>query len=103
MIAFVTPWGLYECEHIPFGLTNAPGGFQRYMEQCLEGLQDSMCIPYLDDIIVFSLTFEMHLDHVKQVLQRLREYDIKLKPRKCELLKKEVKYLGYVVSGQGYR
>ena len=103
MTAFVTPWGLYEWERIPFGLTNAPGGFQHYMEQCLEGLRYSMCIPYLDDIIVFSPTFEMHLDHVKQVLQRLHENGIKLKPRKCELFKKEVKYLGYVVSGQGYR
>ena len=73
------------------------------MEQCLEGLWDTVCIPYLDDILVFSPTFEMHVDHVKQVLQRLRESGIELKPRKCELFKKGVKYLGYVVSGQGYQ
>ena len=76
MTAFATPSELYEWERIQFGLKNAPEGLQRYIEQCLEGFRDTMCIPYLDEIIVFSPTFEMHLDHVKQVLQRLRENGI---------------------------
>ena len=47
LTAFITPWGLFQWEHIPFGLTNAPAAFQRYMEHCLRDLQDDICLPYL--------------------------------------------------------
>ena len=98
--AFITPWGLYEWMRTPFGLSRAPGAFQRFMENCLGDLRDTVCIPYLDDIIIFSASFEEHVEHTRKVLRRLREHGVKLKPRKCKLFKKEVVFLGRVVSGR---
>ena len=73
------------------------------MENCLGDLRDNVCIPYLDDIIVFSSTFEEHLTNLRNVLRCLREYGVKLKLRKCKLFHKEVNFLGRIVSEKGYK
>ncbi|KAI4898264.1 hypothetical protein NFI96_008433 [Prochilodus magdalenae] len=83
MTAFVTPWGLYEWIRIPgFGLKNAPAAFQRCMKECLEGLRDDICIPYLDDTIVFRKSFLDHVNDVRTVLQWLGQNGKSIAARK---------------------
>ena len=84
--AFATPWGLYECVRLPMGLKNAPGEFQRFMEHCLDGLRDDICIPYIDDIIVFSQTFEDHVDHIRKCLDGCVNMGLSLNQRNADSL-----------------
>ena len=99
--AFVTHQGLYEFNVMPFGLCNAPSTFQRLMEYVLAGLQWSTCLIYLDDIIIYGRHFEEHLTRLREVFVRLRDAGLKLKPRKCYFLRREVEYLGHVISENG--
>ena len=99
--AFSTGEGLWQFTVMPFGLCNAPATFERLMEQILNGLNWRTCLVYLDDIIVTGKTFDEHLDNLREVFERIRNAGMKLSPKKCSLFKKEVKYLGHIVSSSG--
>ena len=100
--AFRTSSGqLYEFNQVPFGLCNAPATFSRLMDRVLSGLHWERCLFYLDDIIVFSSTWEEHLAGFRQVLERLRHADLKLGAQKCTFAAKEVSYLGHRVMEEG--
>lgn len=101
--AFITPDGLYEFKVLPFGLCSAPATFQRMMDTVLSGLKWQSCLVYLDDIVVFSDTFEQHLQRLQAVLDAIRAAGLSLKPEKCHFGYDELKFLGHVVSYAGIR
>ena len=88
------PLGLYECETMPFGATNVPATFQRFMDNCLGELNMNWCIVYLDDIIICSQDTASNIERLEVVFQKLAKAGLKLKPSKCEFFKKRIKYLG---------
>lgn len=99
----VGPLGFWEFNRLPFGLNNAPATYQRLMEQCLGDLNMKICAIYLDDLIVFSSSLEQHLERLDRVLNRLKECNLKLNPKKCMFLQTKVKYVGHIVSEKGTR
>ena len=101
--AFATPWGLYQFKRMPFGLSNGPATYSRLMQLALQGIPTTMCLPYLDDVIVHSKTFSQHLDNLARVLEAHEKAGLKLQPSKCHLLQEETQYLGHLVSAAGIR
>ena len=99
--AFVTPHGLYQFRRMPFGLTNTPATFQRLMYTVLKGLLYVKCLIYLDDIIIFGRTREEHAENLLAVLKALESAGLKIKPRKCNLLRTDVSFLGHCISEKG--
>jgi len=98
---FVTRKRVFGFKVLPFGLRNAPSTFQRLVDLALAGLTWEVCLVYLDDLIVFSRTFEDHVVRLQAVFDRLRAADLKLKPTKCVLFAQQVKFLGSIVSSNG--
>ena len=80
-----------------------PSTFQRLMDVVLADLQWNICLVYLDDIIVFGRSFEEHLLRLDEVLSKLREANLKVKPSKCDLFSTQVQYLGHIISPEGVR
>ena len=99
--AFVTRKGQWRFKVLSFWLCNAPSQFARTMELVLSGLSYEVCLIYLDDILVFSRTFEEHIDHLAAVFSRLEQHTLKLKASKCHLFQRKVTFLGHVVSQDG--
>ena len=104
--AFVVPRMIpsqWEFNYMPFGVQGGPSTFQRLMDQLLKGLEHRIALAYLDDIIVFGESPMECIGHLRVVFDRIREANLKLKPKKCEFFKTELLYLGHIVSGTGIK
>ena len=99
--AFTAYDGLYQFKVLSFGLCNAPSTFQRLMESALRGLNWKICLIYIDDIIIFSKSFEDHLPDMDLVFMRLQDANIKLEASKCHFAYPQITYLGHIVSRNG--
>ncbi|GFS66858.1 retrovirus-related Pol polyprotein from transposon 17.6 [Trichonephila clavipes] len=99
--AFVCPFGTYRFLRMPYGLRNAPATFQRLMNRFCNGLEDILALPYLDDIIVLSETFEKHMFDLKTIFERLLHFKLKANREKCHFASSRVKYLGFWITQKG--
>ena len=97
--AFNTPLGHFQVKVMGFGLCNDPATFQSLMTQILRPYLRKFVVVFLDDILIFSSNWKEHLDHVRMVLQALREHQLYCKPSKCLFGAVEILYLGHVISG----
>ena len=99
--AFACDKGLFAFRVLPMGLVNSPATYQRLMVHIMSPLINQTCLVYLDDCIVFSRTFEEHIERLDEVLSRMESANLKFLPKKCFLMRQEVKFLGHVVSAKG--
>ena len=96
--AFVTPDGLWQFKKMPFGLCNSPASFQRKMDIVLTGLKWNSCLIYLDDVVVFSSTYDEHLTQLNSVLTAIKEAGLRLKVNKCRFGETKLSMLGHIVE-----
>jgi hypothetical protein len=101
--AFRCRYGLFEYTVMPFGLCNAPGTFQHYMNDTFREFLDEFLVVYLDDLLIYSNNLKEHKEHVRRVLERLREAGLFLKPSKCQFHVQEVEFLGFIVGNDGVK
>ena len=101
--AFTTKSGQFCFTRMPFGLSGAPATFQRAMAQVFRNINWEKCVIFMDDILVFGKTIEEHDSNLSCVLQALQQNELKVSPSKCDMLKKEVQFLGHIIDGNGIR
>jgi hypothetical protein len=99
--AFRTRYGHYEFVVVPFGLTNAPATFMCLMNNVLSKFLDKFVLVFIDDILIYSKNREEHEEHLRLVLQVLREHQLYAKFNKCDFFQKQIHYLGHVLSEEG--
>jgi transposase InsO family protein len=100
---FVTSHGTFRFNVMPQGLKNSPSNFQRLMYDLLVNSRWDYTLVYLDDVIIFSRTFNEHTHHLNEILSTLSSARLQLNPQKCSFVKSEIDYLGHTINGQGIR
>lgn len=101
--AFNTNFGHYQFKRMPFGLKGAPATFQHLMNSALSGLNGSKVFIYLDDVVIYGRNLVEHNDKLREVFTCLRKHNLKLNPEKCQFLKKELYYLGHMITQNGVK
>ena len=99
--AFTTPFGMYEFLVMPFGLINAPATFQRVMDRVFNEVTWKFVLVYIDDIIVYSKTYEEHQEHLKNVFALLVNAGLKINLEKCDFFKTKLAFLGHIITIEG--
>nr|XP_027121946.1 uncharacterized protein LOC113738868 [Coffea arabica] len=99
--AFNSRYGHFEFAVMPFGLTNAPAAFMDLMHRVFKPYLDRFVVVFIDDILVYSKTREEHEQHLKLVLQTLRDHQLYAKFSKCEFWLEKISFLGHVISKEG--
>jgi len=99
--AFRSRYGHYEFLVMPFGVTNAPAIFMDYMNRIFGPFLDKFVVVFIDDILIYSHSIEEHTEHLRTILNILREKQLYAKLSKCEFWMSEIQFLGHVISAQG--
>lgn len=86
---------------MPFGLTNALATFQCLMNDVLAPFLRKFVLVFLDDILIYSQSLEEHINHLKQVLEQLRQHQLYMKISKCSFAQTQLSYLGHIISDEG--
>jgi hypothetical protein len=100
--SFTTRYRLYEYTVMSFGLTNAPAYFMYLMNKIFMEYLEKFVVVYIDDILIYSKNEEEHEEHLRLVLQKLREHELYAKFSKCEFWLKEVSFLGHIITQRRY-
>ena len=95
--SFCTPFGVFQWKRLPMGMKTSPAAFNAMLAKALSGLED-ICGLYLDDIVVFSKSWEEHIRHIELILQRLKSYGLTIKLSKCFFACPEIEFLGHMVD-----
>jgi hypothetical protein len=96
--AFTTKQSHWEYRRLPFGLKTTPATFKKMLNSVLSGLRGTRCFVYLDDFVIYARWLVDHSTKLREVLDRLRTYRLKLQPDKCEFLRKDGNYLGHQIT-----
>jgi hypothetical protein len=96
--AFISHHGLWQFKKLAMGLRNSPATFVRCIDQVLGDLKWKNCCVYFDDILIFSKTYEEHLEHITQVLTKLKEAGLTIHPNKVQLCRQKLKFLGHIIE-----
>jgi transposase InsO family protein len=103
LTAFCTDWNLYEYKCVPFGLATGAQVLTRLLDKVFGDLKFNYVYHYLDDLVIYSENYQEHLEHVREVLNRLRGAGLTVKPEKVTFATKEISFLGHLVSPSGVR